>query len=181
MSALDMPALDMIVAIAENGVIGAQGRLPWRLPADLRHFRARTLGRAVIMGRATWASLPKALPGRKNIVLTRRLGFAAEGACVAGDAAAALAAAAAHGAEAHPMIIGGAAIYRLFEPQIETIYLTRVHARVAGDVHYQLENDVWEETACEFRKRDDKNPYDISFVTLCRRAVRRRAAPAGAL
>jgi len=167
-----MMQLDMIMAIAANGVIGDRGRLPWRLPADLRYFRERTLGRAVIMGRATWESLPHALPERKNIVLSRTPDFVAEGADLVCDAASALAAAKAHGSHEPPMIIGGAAIYRLFEPQVRTIYLTLVDAKPKGDTYYTLDEDRWQEAERSVRPRDERNPYDLTFLTLQRRSLR---------
>jgi len=164
--------LKMIIAMAENDVIGDRGQLPWRLPADLRYFRERTLGRAVIMGRITWESLSNPLPKRCNIVISGKRGFRAKGAHVVRDMSAALKVAE-DSPYSHepPMIIGGAAIYRLFEPRVQTIYLTRVHAKPKGDTYYTLDEDRWEVTGQPlYRQRDERNPYDLTFLTLQRRA-----------
>lgn len=124
----------LIVARAENGVIGANGGLPWHLPGDLKHFKELTLGKPCIMGRKTWESLPKKpLPGRSNIVITRNAAYQAEGALVAASLEAALALA----AEENPseiMIIGGADIFAAALPLASTVYLTEVHDAPEGDV-----------------------------------------------
>jgi dihydrofolate reductase len=152
----------MIVARADNGVIGRDGKLPWHLPADLKRFKALTMGqdgqgRPMIMGRKTFESLPGLLPGRRHIVLTRG-GWSAEGAEVAGDTESALALA---GDEA--FIIGGAEVFALFEPLADRWELTEVNEDVEGDTVMPPPDPAkWHETA-----RDDHNGY--SFVTLERR------------
>ncbi len=145
------------VARATNGVIGKDGALPWHIPADLKRFKALTMGTPMIMGRKTFESLPGLLPGRRHIVLTRG-DWHAEGAEVVHEVAAALALA---GAKA--FVIGGAAMFPLFEPFADRFELTEVHRDVEGDVTMPPPDPVlWREVA-----RDDQAGY--SFVTLERR------------
>ena len=136
---MNEPIVVIVVAAAENGVIGRGGRLPWRIPSDLKAFKRLTLGKPVIMGRKTFASIGRPLPGRDNIVVTRDAAFMADGVEVAGslDAAIAIATrcAIARGAD-EIMVIGGAEIYRLAMPLASRIYLTRVHARPSGDASF---------------------------------------------
>jgi dihydrofolate reductase len=125
--------VSLVVAVAQNGVIGRDGDLPWRLPDELKHFRRVTRGKAVLMGRRTWESLPqRPLRGRLNVVLTRRPDYVAEGATVVADLEAGLAAAADAGLEA--AVIGGASLYAEALGRADVLYLTRVEAEVAGDV-----------------------------------------------
>ena len=128
--------IGVIVAAADNDVIGRNNALPWNLPADLAHFRRTTLGKPVLMGRRTWQSIGRPLPGRSNIVISRDPGFCAEGAHVVADVAAALALAediALIDGSDELMVIGGAEIYALTLPQAATLYLTRVHVSPDGD------------------------------------------------
>lgn len=131
--------LAMIAALAENRVIGIDNRLPWRLPADLKHFKALTLGKPVIMGRKTWDSLGRPLPGRLNLVVSRQNGLQLEGAEVFASLDAALERADAwareEGAE-ELMLIGGAQLYAQALPQAERLYLTRVALNPEGDAHF---------------------------------------------
>ena len=120
--------IDAILARADNGVIGVDGRLPWHLPADLKRFKALTMGRAMVMGRKTFESFPSPLPGRRHIVLTRDRDWQAAGAEVAHDPDAAMALAGPDAA-----VIGGAEVFALLLPQIERVQLTEVHASPAGD------------------------------------------------
>jgi dihydrofolate reductase len=160
-----MTPVALVVAVAENGVIGVKGTLPWRLPEDLKRFKMLTLGKPVIMGRKTWDSLPKKpLPGRSNIVVTRDPSFRAPGAVVAPSFDSALAEA----MKEHPIeiaIIGGEAIFAAALPLATRIHLTEVSARPAGDAFMPpIDSNVWRETARE-------GPYDAeglaySFVTL---------------
>ena len=133
------PVIALVVGIAENRVIGRGGDLPWRLPSDMKRFRRITMGKPLIMGRKTFASLPKALDGRDNIVVTRNAAFAAEGAIVARDLDEALRiareCAKARGAD-EIVVIGGAEIFRAALPLADRIYLTRVHALLEGDVFF---------------------------------------------
>jgi len=146
--------ITLIVARASNGVIGRDGKLPWHLPADLKHFRALTMGKPMIMGRKTFESLPGLLPGRRHIVLTRG-GWSAAGVEVARDIDDALALA---GDEA--FVIGGAEVFALFEPVADRWELTEVHEAVEGDTMMPAPDpNRWHETA-----REDHGGY--SFVTL---------------
>ena len=123
----------LIAAVAKNGVIGAGGTLPWRLPEDLKHFKSVTLGHPVIMGRRTWESLGKPLPGRENIVISRRPGFEAPGASVALSIAAAIALCT---GEATVFVIGGAEIYAAALPFADGMVLTEIDRDYAGDTRF---------------------------------------------
>ena len=156
----------IIVAVAENGVIGTNNALPWRLPDDLKRFKALSLGKPVVMGRRTFDSIGRPLPGRTNIVVSRQPGLAIEGALVAQSLAAALAAAS--GAP-EIAVIGGAEIFRQVLPRTATIHLTRVHARIDGDVFFpDLDPAKWRETAVEHHAADERHQYAFTFVTLQR-------------
>lgn len=163
------PRLTLIVAVADNGVIGREGGLPWRLSEDLRRFKQRTLGRPVVMGRKTWESLGKPLPGRTNIVITRRGNYQVDvsGVIVARDLDAAIAAA---GDVDEVMIIGGAEIYALALPRADLVELTQVHAIVEGDTVFPtLPSADWKEISRTEHPADERNQYPTSFVTLQRR------------
>ena len=126
--------LAVIVAVAPNGVIGRDGDLPWRLPEDLKHFRRTTLGHAVVMGRATWESIGKPLPKRRNIVVTRNRDYMADGAEVAHSLPEALALA--WQSDPEPFVIGGASLYAEALPQATRLELTEVHEEVDGDTFF---------------------------------------------
>lgn len=159
-----MTEVAIVVATDERGAIGRDGQLPWRLPEDLKHFKALTLGKPVVMGRRTWDSLGRALPGRHNIVLSRRAGFAPAGATVVDSLPAALRAA---GAVPEVCVIGGAEIYRLALPLARTIHLTRVHAVVEADVFFPpLDPAEWHETTRVDHEADERHAHAYSFVTL---------------
>lgn len=154
----------LVLARADNGVIGRDGDLPWRLPADLRHFKAITAGHPMIMGRRTFDSLPGLLPGRRHIVLTRDRGWRGDGAEVAHDPASAIALADAP----RVMVIGGAEIYRLFLPLAHRIELTQVHCDSEGDTFIDYPDPaIWMETARADHDAQDGRPA-YSFVTLHR-------------
>jgi dihydrofolate reductase len=166
--------LAVIAAVAENGVIGRENALPWRLPEDLRHFRRVTMGKPVIMGRKTWDSIGRPLPGRTNIVITRNPAFAAGGAEVVAslDAALALAGriAAADGAE-EVVVIGGAQLYRVSIPRADRLYITEVHASVEGDARLpDIDWSQWREASRE----DHSGSPGYSFVRYERDGTRRR-------
>lgn len=164
-----LPRLVLVVAVAANGVIGREGGLPWRLSADLRRFKQITLGKPVVMGRKTWESIGKPLPGRHNIVVTRRRDFHLDDASVSvvHDLDGALAAA---GEVAEVMIIGGAEIYALALPRAQLVELTRVHAEVAGDTRLpEFSTAEWQEIARTEHPADERNDHPMSFVTLQRR------------
>jgi dihydrofolate reductase len=163
-----LPELSIIAAVASNGVIGAAGALPWRLPDDLRRFRALTRGHAVIMGRRTWESLPGPLPERQNIVVSSRAGYRAAGAEVAPDLDAALAAVR---LPAPAYCIGGAVLYREALPRAKTLHLTEIGRDYDGDVRFPpFARDAWREVAREPHVSEDGVAY--AFVTYVRRASR---------
>ena len=148
------------LARADNGVIGRDGGLPWRLPADLKRFKAQTMGKPMIMGRKTFESFPAPLPGRRHIVLTRDAGWSAPGAETVGNVAEAIALAAAPDIA----VIGGAQIFALFLPQADQVQLTEVHASPAGDVVVPPFAG-WREVAREDHPAEGERPA-YSFVTL---------------
>jgi dihydrofolate reductase len=150
-------------ARADNGVIGVDGHLPWRLPADLRRFKAMTAGLPMVMGRKTFESFPAPLAGRRHIVLTRDAGWRRPGAEVAADADAALALA----GGPTVAVIGGAEIYRLFLPRADRIELTEVHAAPEGDTRMPDIGSGWHETARTDHAAEDGRPA-YAFVTLRR-------------
>ncbi|MCB2100871.1 MAG: dihydrofolate reductase [Rhodobacterales bacterium] len=158
-----------VVAVAANGVIGRDGALPWHLPEDLKWFKRVTLGHPIIMGRVTFDSIGRPLPGRTNIVVTRDGAWTAEGVRVAHDVAAALALAAAEGA-AEAMVIGGATIYAQTLDRTDRLYLTEVHATVDGDTRFPpLDRAQWTEVSREDHPADGDRP-GYSFVVLDRKA-----------
>lgn len=153
----------LIYARAANGVIGRDGQLPWRLPADLRHFKALTMGRPMIMGRKTFESFPSPLPGRRHIVLTRDAGWQAPGAEIARSVEEACTMA----GDGEVAVIGGAEINVLFLPLARRIELTEVHADYEGDVVMPPLGPQWRETArAEHAAQGDAPGY--AFVTLVR-------------
>jgi dihydrofolate reductase len=152
----------LIVAMAENRVIGRDGKLPWHIPADLKRFRALTMGKPMIMGRKTFESLPGLLPGRRHIVLTRDPDWQAEGAEVAHDVGAALVMAG--GPEV--AVIGGAEIFRMFLPIADAIELTMIHQPIPGDTFMPpWDERHWFEASRETHKRDGDQPA-FSFIRL---------------
>jgi dihydrofolate reductase len=158
--------ITLVVARARNGVIGKDGKLPWHLPADLRHFKEVTMGTPMIMGRRTFESLPGLLPGRLHVVLTRDPAWFSQGCVVARDVAGALAAA----GSGFVSVIGGSEIFALFEPLADAVELTEVHADVEGDtILPQFDPAVWREEAREDFEAKDGRPA-FSFVRLERRA-----------
>jgi dihydrofolate reductase len=169
-SGQDWPRITLVVAAADDGVIGRDGALPWRLPEDLRRFKAQTLGKPVLMGRRTFESIGRALPGRLNLVLTRRVDWrppaAAGEVTVVHDWDAALRAA---GAVPELMVIGGAEIYALALPRAGRVLLTRVHAAVPGDTRLPpFDPAQWVEVASERFAADERNAIDMTFVELRR-------------
>lgn len=157
------PEIVLIYARAANGAIGHEGDLPWRLPADLKHFKALTMGKPMVMGRKTFDSLPGLLPGRRHIVLTRgdSLGDGAE---LAGSVANALALAATDNASGEIAVIGGAAIYDLFLPMAHRIELTQIHANYEGDTFMDEPGRDWVLTAREDHAAQGEHPA-FSFLT----------------
>jgi dihydrofolate reductase len=160
-------AVELVVAVAENDVIGRDNGLPWRLSADLRHFKATTIGHDILMGRKTFESIGKALPGRRNFVLTRSADFAAAECTSVRSLDEALAAT---GTGGPLMVIGGAQVYRLSISLARRIHLTIVHTRiVGGDAYFDgWRQPEWREVGRERHESDDRNNFAYSFVTLDR-------------
>lgn len=160
--------IEMIVAVAENGVIGLDGKMPWRLSTDLKRFKKITMGLPIIMGRHTWESLPGALPGRLNIIITGASLDLLGGAIAVTSPEAALEAAGETGAD-RVMIIGGGQVYKAFEAQADILHLTKVHATPEGDTYFRLSDPAsWREEGSETVPAGDNDTADVSFVTLRR-------------
>jgi dihydrofolate reductase len=154
----------LVLAMAENGVIGKDGAIPWRIADDLRRFKRLTVGKTVVMGRKTWDSLPrKPLPDRGNIVVTRQADWAADGAVRASSLDEALTKA---GSAAEVMVIGGGEIYREALRRADRIELTKVHRAFDGDARFAFDENDWRETAREDHATPDGLAY--SYVTLVR-------------
>ena len=160
----------LVVAVAENGIIGRNGQLPWgRMPADLRHFKQLTLGHTVVMGRKTFESIGKALPGRPNVVVTRQSGWSAPGCEVASSVLEALARARELD-NATICVIGGGEIYRAALPAVDVVYLTEIHHAFEGDASFPaLSPTEWHEESRERHEADAQHAYAYSFVMLRRR------------
>lgn len=157
----------LVAAVADNGVIGSGGRLPWHLPDDLERFRALTTGHAIVMGRRTWESIGRPLPGRQNIVVTRRREFAAPGCVLAHSLAEAI------GLATLPdpvCVIGGEALYRDALPLAEELHLTEIHRDFAGDARFpDYDRGRWHETSRERRRLDGNGGFAYDFVSYSRR------------
>lgn len=157
--------LTLIVAYADNRVIGRDNDLPWKLPGDLSHFKKSTLGHPIIMGRKTWESLGRPLPGRTNVVISRNSSYPADGAVVVSSLQEAVAAC---GAVEQAFVIGGAQIYAQALPLAQTVMATEVHAQVEGDAFFPaLPSSDWRETAREMQPPENGYAYD--FVTYVRK------------
>lgn len=154
------PKLAIVVAIADGGIIGVGGGLPWKIPEDMRHFKEVTMGHAIVMGRKTHDSIGRALPGRRNIVVSRTPGLALDGCEVAPSVEAAIALA--RRTDDEPRIIGGAAIYEAALPLATKVYLTEIHRRVSGDTYFpSFERRSWREV-----ERRAGESEGVEFVTL---------------
>ena len=157
-----MSEIVLVVAIAQNGVIGKKGAIPWHISDDMKRFKALTIGHTVVMGRKTWDSLPrKPLPGRINVVVTRQKGWQADGAVAASSLGQATS-----GTSGTVMVIGGAEIYERALPLASRIELTEVHKDFEGDAQFQLDRSGWHETVREDHVTPDGLRY--SYVTLTR-------------
>jgi len=153
------PRVYVVAAVAANGVIGNQGRLPWQLPEDLQHFKRLTLGHPVIMGRRTWESLGKALPGRDNIVVTRSPGYEAPGAAVARSLEAALALCR---AEPVAFVIGGSDLFAESLPIAAGLVLTEIHRDFPGDARFpEFDRSQWREKQREAHTAADGLRFDF--------------------
>lgn len=163
--------MEIVVAVSENNVIGRRNQLPWHLPADLKRFKALTMGHPILMGRRTYESIGKALPGRANIVLSRSRSFAPADCTVVSSVDAARREA----AEGGPglMIIGGAQIYRECIPFVSKIHLTLVHTRIEdGDAFFDAWRGAeWRETYREAHEADERNSSAYTFLTLVRSGI----------
>jgi dihydrofolate reductase len=160
------PLISLVVAMARNRVIGRNNALPWRLSGDLKRFKATTLGKPVLMGRKTFESIGKPLPGRRNIVLTRDRDWRAEGVEVVRSVDEALQLAS---GTPELAVIGGAEVYRLVLPVTDRIHLTRVEAEVAGDTLFpDLNPAEWTETHCGAHPAGERNQYPVTFLRLDR-------------
>ncbi|MEZ6109463.1 MAG: dihydrofolate reductase [Pirellulaceae bacterium] len=153
--------LSLIVAMSENRVIGRDGDLPWRLSSDLRRFKSLTMGHHLLMGRKTFDSIGRCLPGRTTVVLSRDADFQAPGILVASDLTAALEFAK-HDPE--PFVVGGAQIYELALPQVDRLYITRVKAQVAGDTFFPpLDESRWQLASTQSHPASDRDEYPHAF------------------
>ena len=157
----------LIVAMSRNRVIGHANDMPWRLPADIAHFKRVTMGHPVIMGRQTWESIGRALPGRHNIVVTRNSGWSAPGCTVVHSLDAAYAAA---GQVAEVFVIGGGQLYEAALATADRIYLTEVDAHLEGDTRFpELDRREWMETELSRQPADERNAHPLRLVRLDRR------------
>jgi dihydrofolate reductase len=164
--------ISLIVAMGENGVIGGNGHIPWHLPTDFKHFKELTMGHPIVMGRKTFESIGKPLPGRANIVITRDAGYRRDGVvAVASPEAAVTTAAAAPGGD-EMFVIGGAEIYKLFLPRAERICLTQVHGSFEGDVFFpKLGEGEWRLVSSKENKKDEKNLFNFTYLVYERKSV----------
>lgn len=155
--------VSLICAASENGVIGQKNQLPWKLPADLARFKKLTLNHTVLMGRKTFQSIGKALPERRNVVITRQKEFQAPGCLVAGSVEEVLQLCQ---NQEEVFVIGGASIYEQALPHAHKIYLTRIHQSFPGDTFlFTIDPNIWKETSREDCEPDGQNPYPYSFLT----------------
>jgi dihydrofolate reductase len=156
----------LVVAVARNRVIGRDNQLPWKLPDDLRYFKQVTMGHPVVMGRRTWESIGKPLPGRTNIVVTRNRGYRAPGCIVVGSLAEAWEAA---GDAEEVSVIGGTTLFEETLPIADRIHLTEVLAEVEGDTWFpEFDRSEWKETVVSEHAADEKHRYPFRIVVLDR-------------
>ncbi|MCK1682458.1 dihydrofolate reductase [Bradyrhizobium sp. 147] len=162
-----------VVAIAENGIIGAGNAMPWRMKSDMARFKALTIGKPVIMGRKTFESLPRPLPNRTNIVITRDADYRANGAIVttsASDADAIARGDALRRSVTEIAVIGGAEIFRQWVDRADRLEITEVHARPQGDTYFDIDKAEWDEVARIRHPAGPDDSADFSYVTYRRRA-----------
>lgn len=172
--------ISFVVAMDENGVIGVNGRIPWRLPDDMKWFRDVTMGKPVIMGRKTYESIPakfRPLPGRHNIVVTRQPDYTAPGATVVHGIAEALRAA----GDVDEIIVGGGGeLYRLLLPQADRLYLTLVEGQFHGDAFFpSIDLAEWEERFRQHHSSDERHPHAFTWIVLQRKSEERRVENEG--
>lgn len=168
------PKITIVVAVSSNGVIGRDGGLPWHLPSDLKRFKTLTLGKPVIMGRKTWASIGRPLPGRPNIIISRDTGFAAEGATVVQSLQAALVEARLRAAELgvdEVCIIGGGEIYRQAIGLADILHVTEVDATIDGDTRFPpIDPDIFDKIVDEPLPRGERDSHAMHFSTWQRKS-----------
>ncbi|MBI3478804.1 MAG: dihydrofolate reductase [Nitrosomonadales bacterium] len=156
------PRISIVVAMARNRTIGANNTLPWHLPADLKHFKTLTMGHHIVMGRKTYESIGKPLPGRTSVVVSRNADYSIPGVIVVNSLEAALAAC---GNDEEIFVIGGAELYRQAVKLADRIYLTEIDADISGDAHFtELDYALWQETGRASHAPDEKNPHSYHFV-----------------
>ena len=155
--------VSLIVAMSENQVIGRDGDMPWRLSDDLRRFRKLTMDHTIIMGRRTWESIGRLLPGRKTVIISRNPDFSVDGATIVGNLNDALKTA---GDDIEVFVVGGGEIYRVAMPIANRMYVTRVLAQIGGDTTFpEIDWGEWTRTESEVHSADEKNNYDFVFET----------------
>jgi len=161
--------LSIIVAMTRNRVIGKDNDMPWHLPAELRHFKRVTMGKPIVMGRRTFDSIGRVLPGRKNIVITRDPHFSFSGVTIVHSFDAAVRAA--DGAE-ELMIIGGANLYRQTLDRVDRLYITLIHVELEGDTYFsELDDEQWIQTEKVRRQADENNAFPMTFLVLERKVT----------
>lgn len=166
---MSTPRISAIFAMSENRVIGKENKIPWYLPADFKHFKTITLGHPIIMGRKTFESIGKPLANRTNIIITRDKNYKADGCTIVNSLEDALMLATSIDQE-EVFIIGGAEIYKQAMDNLDCVYLTIVHANIDGDTFLpELPSGEWKEIEKEVHRRDEKNMYDYSFLTLVKK------------
>jgi len=158
--------ISMIWAMGKDNALGCKNRMPWYLPADFAYFKKVTLGKPVIMGRKTFESIGKPLPGRKNIIITRNQEFKCEG-CTVVDS---IEKAKEYSVDVEAFVIGGAEIYKAFLPWADKLYVTLIDEKFEADVYFpQIDYSQWELISSEPGPKDDKNPYDYKFLVYKRK------------
>ena len=158
-----MTILSMIVATADNNIIGKDNDMPWHLPADLAYFKKVTLGKPIIMGRKTFESIGRPLPGRRNIVISRDENYHAQGIESVTSVEQALSLTS---DVEEIMVIGGGAIYRHCLPKANRLYITHIKATIDGDTKFPSYDDNWQQVSSELRSSDEKNPYNLTINLL---------------
>ena len=157
------PRVSLVVAMAKNRVIGRNNTLPWHLPADLKHFKALTMGHHIVMGRKTYESIGKPLPGRTSVVVTRNPELKIEGCTIARSLEQALAACA---GDDEIFVVGGAELYAQAMPLADTLYVTEIQRDVEGDAHFpEFNRGEWREVSREMRSQQQPQPLEYHFVT----------------
>ena len=162
---MDRPHIVLIAAVSDNGVIGRDGDMPWHLPDDLKRFKSITMGHPIVMGRRTWESIGRPLPGRTNIIMTRNKAFAARGASVAHSIPEVVE----YCNDGTIMVIGGGEIYRMFLSIADRVELTRVHTTLDGDTTFpELVESDWLRNESTSHEADDRHAYAMTFESWSR-------------